>query len=719
VSTQKSASSQDKSSRAPSTSPANPGSSGNGDGAAAPSSTAPSSTEILAKVAEGLSNTRLLLWMFRFMRPVLGLAFIAVFWLTLFIAVETLMNRQAGMTVNQIRDLGSIRVGWITRQQPNPNLQFLNFVLSNQAGATPGFWSWIRSSDFDARALRHLIGGLIALVLSYALLRYLREVSNSKMSMNMVYYIREAIYDKLQRVGFGFHDAMSSGQLINRALTDLNNVRMFVMSSLTVVEIVLVVLFNIALIYTRNHWIAVLSLIPLPIWTLYILRFSNKVQPAAKSVMEAEDKNISIITENIAGVHVVKAFATEEQEKAKYGSNCDTFKERVLKRIRLYTNFQPIIRSIAQASHLSLFLAAAILAIKGKLGGPGDFLILGAALGAILSRLQNVAPINEQYQNAIVSARRLYEVLMAPPTVPEKPDAKPLPKDGTGEVVFENVTFGYDPAKPVLHDISFRVTGGSVVAIVGPTGAGKTTLVNLVARFYDPQQGRVVIDGIDVRDAKLSSLRTQVTCVFQETYLFSDTVAANIAYGRPNVTLGEIESAARLAQAHEFIEAMPKQYEAPLRERGADLSGGQKQRLAIARAIVTNPRVLVLDDATAAIDPETEDLIRRAMGFVMKGRTTFIIAHRISTVKRADLVVVVEHGRVAQLGTHDELMEQEGHYRDIAVAQLYGEDEEEAPPVKPRPEHPSHMKRVQAKEVVATAKDAVERGAESEDLMGK
>ena len=692
---QQSASTQDKSSRAPATSPANPGGpSGNGDPAATLASTA-----ILSKIGEGISNARLLRWMFRFMRPVMGLTLVAMFWLALWVAVETLMNRQAGETVNHIRKLQ------------------VNAQLSEH-----GFWSWVRSGDPDAAELVHKIRILVAFVFSYALLRYLREVSNSKMSMNMVYYIREAIYDKLQRVGFGFHDAMSSGQLINRALTDLNNVRTFVMSSLTIVEIVLVVLANIVLIYTRNHWIAVLSLIPLPIWTLYILRFSNKVQPAAKSVMEAEDKNISIITENIAGVHVVKAFATEQQEMDKYGANCDSFKDRVLKRIRLYTNFQPVIRSIAQASHLSLFLAAAILAIKGKLNGPGDFLILGAALGAILSRLQNVAPINEQYQNAIVSARRLYEVLMAPPTVPEKPDAKPLPK-GTGEVVFENVTFGYDAAKPVLHDVSFGVKGGSVVAIVGPTGAGKTTLVNLVARFYDPQQGRILIDGIDVRDAKLSSLRTQVTCVFQETYLFSDTVAANIAYGRPNVTLGEVESAARLAQAHEFIEAMPNAYEAPLRERGADLSGGQRQRLAIARAIVTNPRVLILDDATAAIDPETEDLIRRAMGFVMKGRTTFIIAHRISTVKRADLVVVLEHGQVAQLGTHDELMEQEGHYRDIAVAQLYGDDEEDAPPVKPRPEHPSHMKRVQAKEVVATAKEAAsERGgsdAEADDLLGK
>jgi ABC-type multidrug transport system fused ATPase/permease subunit len=341
-------------------------------------------------------------------------------------------------------------------------------------------------------------------------------------------------------------------------------------------------------------------------------------------------------------------------------------------------------------------------------------------MGAILSRLQAVSNINEQYQNAIVSARRLYEVLMAEPTVPEKPGAQPLPA-GTGEVVFEHVSFGYDSTKPVLHDVSFRAKGGGIVAIVGPTGAGKSTLVSLIARFYDAQQGRVLIDGTDVRDASLASLRTQVSCVFQETYLFSDTVAANIAYGRPGISLGEIEAAARLAQAHEFIENMPNGYQAVLREKGSDLSGGQKQRLAIARAIVTNPRVLILDDATAAIDPETEDLIRRAMRFVMYGRTTFVIAHRISTVKQADLVLVVENGRIMQQGTHRELMEQDGHYREIAFAQLYGDEE---PPVlepkkkTPKSEHPSHMKRVGDEEVVAAATADVPR-TEAEEPIGK
>jgi ABC-type multidrug transport system fused ATPase/permease subunit len=273
-------------------------------------------------------------------------------------------------------------------------------------------------------------------------------------------------------------------------------------------------------------------------------------------------------------------------------------------------------------------------------------------------------------------------VLLARPAVPESPQALPLPP-GRGEVVFENVTFGYDPEKPVLHDLNFKVPAGKIVALVGPTGSGKSTLVNLISRFYDPQGGRVLIDGVDLRDVTLSSLRSEIAFVFQETYLFSDTVAANIAYGRPHVLdaagqslpgHGEIEAAARLAQAHDFIEALPKGYETVLTERGSSLSGGQKQRLAIARAILSNPRVMILDDATASIDPETEDLIRRGMRLTLQGRTTFVIAHRISTVKQADIVLVVERGRITESGTHAELMQRDGHYRAIAAVQLYGDD---------------------------------------------
>lgn len=640
----------------------------------------PSGEDSSARQGGHPSNAALFRWMFRFIRPVVPLVVMACWWVAAATATDTLTIGVAGKAVDTIQSIQQAsKVHTLSLRQ------------------------WLEKPDAGTRRLLRLLKILSGLIVVMVVVRYFKETTNTRMSMNMVYYIREAVYDKVQRVGFGFHDVHSSGQLINRSLSDLQNVRAFVQTAVLVtLDIVLAVVFNIVLIWTLNKWVALLSLVPLPIWTYYILRFSRKVQPVARSVMEAEDRNVSIITENIAGVHVVKAFATERQEIDKYQSNCDTFKQRVLTRIRMFANFQPVIRSIAMASHLSLFLVAGILMIHGKMAA-GDLFILGGAMGTILVRLQQVATINEQYQNAMVSSRRLHEVLMAEPTVPEHPDARNLPH-GPGTVTFENVSFGYDPSKPVLREVSFSIKGGSVVAIVGPTGAGKTTLVNLIARYYDLQRGRVLIDGVDVRDLTLQSLRTQVAVVFQETYLFSDTVSGNIAYGRPNISGGDIEAAARLAQAHEFVENLPRGYQTVLGERGASLSGGQRQRLAIARAIVTNPRVLILDDATAAVDPETEDLIRRGMRFVMAGRTTFIIAHRISTVKQADLVVVVEHGKVTQTGTHAELMAQDGHYREIAEAQLFGDETVMSPA-----DAPSHMTRVQSVSDVEAAVAGLEK----------
>lgn len=655
-----------------------------------------------------VTNRQLVPWMFQFLRPVKFYLCLALFYVSLGAGAEVLSVRLTAKVVDTIHRVSTGQIaggfwGWLAgSKESGGHWQHVGRYVA-QAFST--------LSIPEATDLPDIIILLAGLMIGLAFVRYVREVNNNKLSMDMVFGIREAVYDKLQRVGFSFHDTLSTGQLINRALSDLQNVRMFIHNSLlTVFEIVLVVSAYVITLAFISPWVAGLSLLPLPLWTLYILRFSRRAQKAQRAVMEAGDANVSIITENIAGVHVIKAFATQQQEVEKYGRNCDRFFSLVLKRIRLFANFQPVIRAIAGASHLTLFLAAGILIIQGKMT-PGSILFLGAAMGAILQRLQGVAGINEQYQNAIVSGRRLYEILAIPAAIPQRADALPVP-DGPGAVRFEQVTFGYDPAKPVLKDVSFNVPGGSVVAVVGPTGSGKSTLVQLLARFYDPQHGRILLDGVDIRNVSLDSLRTEIAFVFQETYLFSETVSANVAYGRPHIKGGgEVEAAARLAQAHEFVEELPKKYDTILGERGSSLSGGQKQRLAIARAILSNPRVLVLDDATAAIDPETEDLIRRGMRHVMNNRTTFLIAHRVSTVKQADLVVVLEDGRVTQMGTHDELLSQEGHYRTIAAVQLYGSEAE----LVEAEEKPSHMDRVRDARGVAEAEAAAKERDRSED----
>jgi ABC-type multidrug transport system fused ATPase/permease subunit len=619
-----------------------------------------------------VTNWYLLRWMFGFVRPVKRLMVAACAVLALWTALEILSVRITARAIDQVE---AMRTAYLPASGDFVPL-ILGGDLALMAPARPrtGFFGWLFDADPATRGLRLVVLGLAAFTIALGLLTYLKEVVNTKLAMHLVYHLRDAVYDKLQRVGFGFHDKMSTGELINRALSDLQNVRSFVQSAvLMTLEILLIVGGYIALLLTRSPWVAGLALAPLPIWMWYIMRFGRRVQPAFKAVMEAGDENVSMIAENIAGVHVVRAFGTEEHELRRFNGNLDEFFRRVLHRIRLFANFVPVMRGIAIASHLSLFLTAGILIIRGQLSA-GDIVMLGAAMGAILGRLQQVAGISDQYQNAIVSARRLHEVLNSPPTVAERPDALPLP-GGPAALRFEHVTFGYDPAKPVLKDVSFEVPGGKVVAVVGPTGSGKTTLVSLVARFYDPQQGRILIDNVDIRDIRLDELRSRVAYVFQETFLFSDSVAANIAYGRPTAQGESVTAAARLAQVHEFVKDLPQGYATPVGERGTTLSGGQRQRVAIARAILADPRILILDDATASVDPETEEQIRRAVRFITMDCTTFVIAHRISTVKSADVVLVLEDGRITQMGTHAELLAQPGHYRDIVQLQLHGDRE--------------------------------------------
>jgi ABC-type multidrug transport system fused ATPase/permease subunit len=594
------------------------------------------------------SNFELIKQMFQFVRPVKWMAVLACLLVGLGVFLEISSVDLTRVVINTV-GVGLGTAGVAGTQRPN--------------------WNAFRHGSLHVALI--LIGLLTLFIALSSICNFFRSIVNTRLSMDMVFYMRSAVYDQLQQVGFSFHDAHSSGQLINRALSDLHNVRFFV--NLALVSIAEIVGYTIGyniLIATINPWVGLASLLPVPFWIWYILRFGKKMRPVQRDLMATGDKLVNVYSENVAGVNVVKAFATETTETGKYNLTADTYFSQVMTTVGMWANFIPVIRGIATGANLLLFFLGALLAVSGKLHA-GDILVFGVAMGAILSRLQQINQIANQYQMAVVSARRFFEILHAYPSIPESPGQPPLPR-GPGAVEFAGVTFGYQRDKPVLKNISFKASPGSVVALVGPTGAGKTTMMQLLARFYDPQGGTIIVDGHDIRTVSLRSVRQAMGFVFQETFLFSDTVINNIRYGDPTASVEQVEAAARIAQAHEFIMDMPKQYDTMLGERGLTLSGGQKQRLAIARAIVANPRILILDDAMAAVDPETEHLIRRALELVLRDRTVFIIAHRLSTVKAADLVLVLEHGEITQAGTHDILLRQPGHYREIAEVQLLG-----------------------------------------------
>jgi ATP-binding cassette subfamily B protein len=550
----------------------------------------------------------------------------------------------------------------------------IDVVSQLRAGAGTGesLLDWFLAVEGPGAALRHAILALAVAKLVLSILSWARSVCGSWQGMSMVFYMRAAVYDQLQRVGFAFHDHYSTGQLINRALSDLGAVRTFINVSLhSSIDILFSLIGYFAMLLYDGSWqIALAALIPVPFWFWAIRRYAILSRPIYERQMLASDEMVRLLTENVAGVHVVRAFATEAHEQAKFKTACQTLTTRLLEGVRLRVQMMPIIRGIAAAANIGLFSLGAIMVQKGQLE-LGALVAFGVAMNVILSRIQQINAISDAYQRAVVSSGRLFEILDTPNTTPEPPDAESL-RPGGGAVRLTHVSFGYKPAQRVLHGISFSVPAGAVVALVGPTGAGKTTLAGLLARFYDPQEGTVEIDGQDVRDVTLRSVRDSVGFAFQETYLFSDTIARNIAYADLHAPMDKIIAAARCARAGGFIERLPKQYETVIGEYGATLSGGQRQRLSIARAILHNPRILVLDDALAAVDPETEALIRASLEHVMAGRTVFIITSRIATARRANFIMVVENGRLTHFGTHEELMKQPGYYRDVAFAQFAG-----------------------------------------------
>lgn len=532
-----------------------------------------------------------------------------------------------------------------------------------------GFWLWVTGDSVSARELRSVLLWMALSQVGLGITIYLRSVWDTKLSMHAVYHIRAAVYDRLQRAHFTYHDRMSSGKLINRAINDLQAVRQFVnMSLLSTLDILTTLGFYFGLLWFRSPGLMFAALVPIPLWSVVIVWFSRRAQPLCRKQQVANDRLMSVLSENLAGIHVVKAFATEQQEITNYGRINGRLLAKLLKTVQLQAIFTPSLKLIAASAHILLFVFTAWNVRNGRLN-IGDIMILGAAMGAILMKLQQINAIVEAYQKAIVSSRRLIEILDLPDALAEqKLRVSSEYRFITGEIEFQDVSFSYGSAQ-VLERINAKIPGGKVTAIVGPTGSGKTTLAGLIGRFYDPDRGAIFIDGQDVRSMNLRQLRRLVGYVFQETFLFSSTIRDNIRYGRSDVSDEMVRHAARIAMADEFIEKLPQGYDTLIGEQGVALSGGQRQRLALARALVYDPAILILDDATAALDATTEELVHQRLDSVFKGRTVLLIANRLTSVKDADYVLVLENGRLTQKGTHEELLRSEGHYRDIVRIQ--------------------------------------------------
>jgi ATP-binding cassette subfamily B protein len=491
-----------------------------------------------------------------------------------------------------------------------------------------------------------------------------RRLISGKQALDVEMDMRQGLYSHFVRLSFGFYDRNQTGQLMSRATVDLQGVRFFLgyglifffQNILTVTSVTVVLFF-----FEWRLALVVLAVTPFLVGIAY--RYSHVAHPTLREVQQKLADVATVAEENIVGVHVVKAFAQEPAEEAKFRVRNEALFGQTLRANRQRATYVPLLSFLPLLAQAAVLLIGSRMVAHGSLS-IGSFVSFNLYLALLVTPLRSLGMWVGQSQRATASGERIFQILDEPEDVGDLPGAVDLP-EGDGAISFEHVTFSYLPGRPVLQQLDLALDAGTTVALIGHTGSGKTTLSSLVPRFYDVDSGRVLVDGVDVRDVKLASLRRAIGVITQDPFLFSTTVRDNIAFGLPELTDEEVERVARLAQAHEFVERLPQGYDTVIGERGITLSGGQRQRIAIARALAVDPRILILDDATASVDATTEARIRAGLREVMEGRTTLIIAHRLSTIALADEVVVLESGRIVARGTHEELLETSPVYREI------------------------------------------------------
>ena len=530
-------------------------------------------------------------------------------------------------------------------------------------------WLTGRAVDQISAGDRSGLRNLTLAVLGFAILRLglsvLRRLVAGRVSLAIEYDLRNLLYAHLQRLELGFFAGQQTGQLMSRATVDLSAVRFFLGYGLVfILQSGLTILLGATAMLLLQPALAALALIPVPFVVLVAARYGRRSRPALQEVQQRIAEVTADVEENISGVRVVKAFAAEPRQLQRFRESVARVFDQSMLATRQRAFYNPFLAFLPNLGLAVILLVGGRQVMNGTLT-LGDFTAFYTYLLMLIGPMRMLGVALGLSQRATASGARLLEILDREPRVTAPAGAPSLPA-GRGRVELRGVTFGYGDGPDVLHDISLAVEPGSTVALVGATGSGKTTLVQLLPRLYDPRSGLVAIDGADVRSVDVVSLRRAIAVVDDDPFLFSDTVAANIAYARPDASAEEIERAARRAQAAGFIGELPDGYATRVGERGLTLSGGQRQRIAIARAFLADPRILVLDDATSSVDATTEREIKAALREVMAGRTTFVIAHRLSTIALADDIVVLEHGRVAARGTHAELLEQSELYAEIA-----------------------------------------------------
>jgi ATP-binding cassette, subfamily B, bacterial len=482
--------------------------------------------------------------------------------------------------------------------------------------------------------------------------------------------LRAQIYAKLQRLSFSFFDVHGSNSIFNRVTGDVQNTRLFVDGVLLQgVNMILTLVAYAFFMWRIQPSLTVACLcVSLPLWWLSHF-YSARLRPGYLRNRELTDHMILLFSESVRGMQTVKGFAAEPHQVRRFEEANDTVSAQQRKIFRDLSVFTPGTQMLSQLSLVILFAYGGWLYVQGRIALGSGLVVFAGLLQQFTGQVATISTIANSVQQSLAAARRVFEVMDTPVEVQSKPNAI-VPARLSGKVVFENVSFNYTPEKATLDGLSFEARPGQIIGIFGMTGAGKSTLLGLLPRFYDPKQGRILVDGNDLRDLDLDAYRRQVGIVYQESFLFSNTVAANIAFGHPHATMEQIERAARVASAHEFISGLSNGYDTVLGESGVDLSGGQRQRLALARALLLQPPILILDDPTASVDARTENEIVTALREAMAGRTTFVVSSRLSLLRRADVILVLENGRLTQTGTHEELAHRPGLYHETALLQI-------------------------------------------------